>query len=126
MNNILLISFCIFNAVGVVLYSWLSIILMEIVLCKDMKQGNASRLFSKSITLRLKLFRRSLGNNFYFASLLLWVGCYIVIFIRLTELTGGVIPAIDSPRSIASMFIPYGIILLYKGMGYQSRLFTLK
>lgn len=123
MNNILLIIFSIFNAAGIFLYAWLSIILMQVVLCREAKEIDTKKLFSRSISLRLKLFRRSLGSNFYRGSILIWIACYIVIFLRVQELTGGIIPQTNSPRTIASMFLPGGIIWLYKYMGYESSLF---
>lgn len=124
MNSVLMVLFCIFNACGVFLYGWLSIILMEVVLCKDARQIDTAKLFSKRFTTRMRLFKRSMGGMFYRGTFCLWIGCYIVLFIRLTELSGGVIPPTNSPRAIASMLIPYGVILLYKAWGHQSTLFS--
>ena len=124
MNNLILIAYCIFNAVGIVLYAWLSIVLLEIVLCRDVKQGNTTKLFSKRLTLRLRLFKRSLGNMFYRGTFCVWIASYIIIVIRLQELTGGILPHTDTLRPVVTMLLPYGIISLYRGFGYQSTLFT--
>lgn len=122
-NNIILILYCVFNAIGIYLYAYLSIVLLQVILCRHARDIDTAKLFSKALSVRLNLFKRSLGNTFYLGSFCIWIACYIVIIIRLNEITGGYIPRTDTLRPIVSMLLPFGIIKLYRYLGYQNVLF---
>lgn len=122
MDNVFLILFTILNAGGILLYGWLILILIDVVICKDAKEIDTQKLFTRSISMRLKLFKRSLGNNFYKGSLALLLGCILVIFIRLSDFSAGVLQ-LPSVRAVATILIPGGLILVYSFLGYRSPFF---
>lgn len=121
MDNLMLILFTIINAVGLLLYGWLILILIDVIVCKDAKVIDTQKLFARSVASRLKLFKRSLGNNFYRGSLILLIGCIMVVFIRLADFSAGIIQ-LPSIRAFATIFVPGGLILVYTFLGYRSPL----
>lgn len=122
MTSLILIFFTILNAVGLMLYGWLILILIDVIVCKDAKEIDTRKLFTRSVSLRLKLFKRSLGNNFYRGSLVLLIGCILVVFIRLGDFSAGIIQ-LPSVRAFATVFVPGGLILVYTFLGYKSPIF---
>lgn len=124
MSNIFIVVFCVLNAVGLILWCWVSLIFLEITLCKDAKHVTMSKLFSRRLSFRLRLFLRSWQKAFYRGSVLIWLGSYVAIFIRLSEFSSGVIPLTNFPRALSAILIPMGIVLVCKSLGYESNLFT--
>lgn len=119
----LLIALCFMNAVGISLYAFLSIMLMELVFCPDIRHNKVNMIFSRSFAVRLRLFRRSLGSLFYRGTFYIWICCYLIIFLRLQEITSGNLPNFDSLRIIITVVLPSGLILVYRSMGYGVTIF---
>ena len=119
--DFLLIALTLSNGLGIILYAWLFFILMEVVICKDVKLVDTHQLLSRKLSVRLRLFRRSMGDNFYRGSLCLFFGCFGMILIHIARFSQPA--ALDYAQPIVALLLPAGLIFLYRHLGYQVPLF---
>lgn len=118
MNNFMLILLFIGQITGILVWSVLVYILIEVVICKDARTVNTSRILSVPISKRIRLFKRSFRTLFYRGSLLLLVGSLYAILVMVNNLWQGVLPT--SGRFVAlSLSIPVGIIMIYRHYGHS-------
>lgn len=122
MSSYFLIAITLANAIGIILYAWLFFVLMEVVICKDVKLVDTHQLLSRRLSVRLRLFRRSMGDNFYRGSLCLFAGSFGMILIHIWRFTQSS-PLLDYSQPIATLLLPAGLIFLYRHLGYQVPLF---
>jgi len=125
--DIAIIFSSILNVIGIALWGFVSLIMMEVLLCrhaKDMEFSSIVRsVFSRKMCLTLRKIRRRYKQGFinglHISSILFFVASYIVIYYRLTELTEHVRGLSDYLRTLSSVILPAGIIVLYRFMGYK-------
>lgn len=117
-EHFLLIVGWILNLYGLLRWAMLFLLLMEVVICKD--AGNPQAFLNKSLSLRFKIFKRSIRNPFYTGSVLLFIGACAVILFRISDMSKNQLPNLHWLRLISAIVIPFGIYKIYKYLGYKS------
>ncbi len=100
-------------------WAYLSLLLMEVVVCKDARMMNIQRLLELSFKRRSKIFLRNLKSPYYFASVMI----LLASFFALCQLSLELWTTASLTKSIRwSIFHPVlsqGLIILYRSFGYR-------
>lgn len=118
----LLIKFLL-QSVGLLEWAYLTLLLMEVAICKDARRVNTKRILESSFRARLRLFTRSFKNEFYRASVALFIGSLIAVFTIINEMWTGFLPLKKYSWVIFSCFFPLAIASLYHYQGYYVTFF---
>lgn len=107
---------------GFVALCYLFLVLLQLVLCRDATEANTSKLLNRPLKVRWRLFKRSLHDNWYKASL----GLFISVCILLSRLGYEFIHNIGKPTPL---IIFHGVFWpclgwLYYQRGYKAIFFV--
>ena len=119
-----MIIFSFLNIVGIMLWISVFILMTEVLLCRDAKEINFKRIFSRRLCFTLRKFKRSLESSFYVASLIFWIAASIVLYYRVTEISMHVTSISDYGRTLSSILLPVGLIIIYRYMGHRISVFN--
>lgn len=123
-NNAMVLIFCWFASfVGLVQWGVLTLLLMEVVLCKDATTANTSRILNKRLGARLRLFKRSLQSTFYKASVGLFAGSLLSMCYMMEKLWTKNNIEDFYPFTLFSLFVPICIYYIYRHIGFTSTFF---
>ena len=123
MNEVQIVALWFANLIGLVEWGVLTLLLMEVTICKDARSVNTSRILNRSISARLRLFKRSFRSAFYRASVGLFAGSMMAMFVMMNKLWNGSIAREIFPWSIFSLFFPLCIFILYREFGFSLTFF---
>lgn len=124
MNDFSIVALWLANLIGLIQWGILSLLLMEVTICKDARAVNTSRILNKSLSARLRLFKRSFRSAFYRASVGLFIGSMMAMFVMMEKLWNGVLSFEIFPWSIFSLFVPLCIFILYREFGFSLTFFN--
>lgn len=103
-------------------WGYLTIVLMEVTVCKDARSINTQKLLHKPLSLRFKIFKRSLRNIFYRASFGMFIGAILATLILIHQLW------INSPKQIEWVIFhnifPLSTIYLFHWLGHDVTFFV--
>lgn len=123
MKIIILITSCGLNILSLLLWAKVMLILLEVVVCRDVRHVEAKKLLATSWRVRWRLFKRSMRGTFYFISFVFFISAFVVVVIRVHEMGSSTPPTSDLIkwfRVVAGVSIPYGLSSLYTYLGYKS------
>jgi len=118
MNDLSLVTLWFANLIGLFEWGILSLLLMEVTICKDARSVKTSRILNKSLSARLRLFKRSFRSAFYRASVGLFAGSMLAMFVMMNNLWNGQVIKQIFPWTIFSIFFPLCIFILYREIGF--------
>lgn len=119
MNDYLSIILILGNWFGLLQWTRLFMLLMEVVICKDALSVNTSKILNTSIVARFRLFRRSFRELFYRSTILLFLGSLLAVMFMASELYLNIPHMRKYLWTMFSMMFPMGVYLLYKSMGFR-------
>lgn len=123
MNDFSIVALWLANLVGLLEWGILTLLLMEVTICKDARAVNTSRILNKSLSARLRLFKRSFRSAFYRASVGLFVGSMLAMCVMMHKLWNGSMVREIFPWSVFSLFFPFCIFILYREFGFSLTFF---
>lgn len=123
MNDFQIVALWFANLIGLIEWGALTLLLMEVTICKDARSVNTSRILNRSISARLRLFKRSFRSAFYRASVGLFTGSMMAMFVMMNKLWNGSLAREIFPWSIFSLFFPLCIFILYREIGFSLTFF---
>lgn len=77
---------CFFYICELFTKGYLTLVLMQVVVCKDATRGNISKLLNRPVMIRWKLFKKSLRNLFYRISVALLIASLIALITMINHL----------------------------------------
>lgn len=127
MNLAIMIFFSLFNIAGLILWSKVSLVMLDIVICRDVRdfpfKVSILKVFSRRTCYAIRRFyqrfKRSIKNARFVAASLLLLGSYAAIFHRLSELATHITTVTELSRCIAAVCIPVGILITYRAFGFK-------
>lgn len=119
---IFMVILSILNMIGICLWGATMIMAMDVIYGKNIHELDFRRIFTRNVCVAFARLRRRLSiDHKYSGSILIFMGAIIAIFLKLTELSEvieyNMLRVIG--RVFTSLFIPFGIIILYKASGYR-------
>lgn len=122
-NEFVIVSVWIANLIGLIEWGVLSLLLMEVTVCKDVRTVKPSRILNRNISARLRLFKRSFRSAFYRSSVGLFLGSLLAVFVMINKLWMGIIVTEIFPWSVFSLFFPMCIFIIYREIGFSLTFF---
>lgn len=119
MNDNFSIILILGNWFGLLQWTRLFMLLMEVVICKDALSVNTSKILNTSLVARFRLFRRSFRELFYRSTILLFLGSLLAVMFMASELYLNIPHIRKYLWTMFSMIFPMGVYLLYKSMGFR-------
>ncbi len=123
MNNFfsetLIVFMFLARMLGIIHWSILFLLLMEVVICKDARTVNTSKILNKRFAVRLRVFKRSYRDQFYKASLLIFGCSLFAVVSTVGDIWIGHFPRPPYIWTLVSLVLPIGIKILYNHMGYS-------
>lgn len=116
LNNTAIIALYIVYIIGLFQWAALTLVLMEVTVCKDARTVNSTRILNTSLSARLRLFKRSFRTYFYKGSIGLLICSLLIMFGIIDNLWAGRIP-----RTIWASFslvMPASLLMLYHHLGF--------
>lgn len=106
------------------LFAWgyLTLVLMEITICKDARHGRAYKLLNKPMAVRYKLFKRSLGDLFYRSVFGMFIGAFLATMYLVNQLWMNEPKVL--PWIIFHNIFPLSAIFLFKYLGHEVTFFV--
>lgn len=119
-----MIVFCwLASLIGLVQWGGLVLLLMEVIICKDARTANATRILNKSVSARLRLFQRSFRSAFYKASIGVFLGALMAMFYMMEKIWTEVSVKDFYPWTLFSLFFPLCLYVVYRELGFSSTFF---
>lgn len=111
------------NLIGLIEWGALTLLLMEVTVCKDVRMVKPSRILSRNLSARLRLFKRSFRSAFYRSSVGLFFGSLLAVFVMINKLWMGIIITEIFPWSVFSLFFPMCLFIVYREIGFSLTFF---
>lgn len=124
LENAILIAMFYSRIIGIIEWWIISLLLMEVIICKDARTFNTSRILEAPLAVRLRMFKRSWRSRFYKGNFILFFVSLFSIVSLMSDLWLGHMPRPPYTWTIVSIFLPLGIFLTYSSKGYKITLFT--
>lgn len=126
-NLAILVFFSLFNIVGLILWARVALVMLDIVFCKDVRDLRLKisilKIFTRSTCIAIRRFYQKFQTSFqnmrFLAAFLFLIGSGAAILHRLSELSSHITTSTEFVRCIASVCIPFGIILVYRAFGHK-------
>lgn len=106
------------------LFSWgyLTLVLMEVTICKDAKQIDTHKLLHRPVRVRLRMFKRSLRSLFYRSSVGMFLGAFLATMYLMHQLW------INEPKHTEWILFhdifPLSTIYLFHWLGHDVTFFV--
>lgn len=126
-NCFVLVLMSMLSAASIILWIWVSIVMMETLVCRDAKSAGFTALFRMLFTREVcvafaRIKRRfHLGHitGVHIASFIFMICSYIFLFYRMSELTFHVRTQNEFFKTLLSALIPFGILVLYRSKSFK-------
>lgn len=126
MNNVgdtILIIMFYSRVIGIIEWWLVSLLLMEVVICKDAKTVNTARILNTPLSVRIRMFKKSWKSNFYKGNFIVFFVSIFAIVSLVSDMWLGRMPRAPYTWTMVSLFLPLGIYLTYSSKGYEITLF---
>jgi hypothetical protein len=127
MNNVgnaILICMFYLRIIGIVEWSIILLLLMEVILCKDAKTVDKMKLMNTPLRVRLRMFKKSWKSHFYKGTFILFFCALFSMVSMISDMWLGHMPRAPYSWTLISLFLPFGIFLTYLSRGYRITLFS--
>lgn len=122
-DTILIVCMFLSRLIGIIEWTLVFFVTMEVVICRDARHGDITKILNSPLMVRWKLFKRSWKSLFYKGTWLIWLCSLYSVIEMISDLWLGHFPQPPYTWTIISLFLPIGIFIIYIAKGYRITLF---
>lgn len=122
-NDVVIVIMFLSRLIGIIEWTLVFFLTMEVVVCRDARKGNISKILNSPFKVRWKMFKTSWQKQFYRGTWLICLCSLFAIVSMIGDLWHGYFPRPPYTWTIVSLFLPLGIFIVYISKGHRITLF---